>query len=257
MDALARLAERLTQLTSRMTADENAQTFNRLGLTWSDPQGLDLVLATNMVSVGLDVSRLAVMIMNGQPLTVSEYIQASSRVGRGDVPGFVVANYYRSQARSLSHYEGFRGFHESFYRHVEPTSVTPYSFQARLRALHAALIIVVRHGIPELAENSAAGQFDPEDPRIAKIISELKKRCSRADKARGEATAENIDELVSQWAAAVKNSQAQGEQLVYSGADSDRRNQRLIHAHDSTQKGLWATLNSMRNVENNALVRIL
>jgi hypothetical protein len=137
-----RLAERISQLTSHMSADENARTFDRLCMTYNQTDGLDLVLATNMVSVGLDAARLALMVVNGQPLTTAEYIQASSRVGRAEVPGIVVANYYRDQARSLSHYESFRAYHESFYRFVEPSSVTPYTYQARLRALHAALVKV-------------------------------------------------------------------------------------------------------------------
>ena len=115
-----------------------------------------------MVSVGLDVARLALMIVNGQPLTTAEYIQASSRVGRADVPGLVFANYYRHQARSLSHYESFRPYHESFYRFVEPSSVTPQTYQVRSRALHAALVIAVRHVCVHLRSNTSAGQFDKD-----------------------------------------------------------------------------------------------
>ena len=98
---------RIAQLTSRGTAEENARTFERLTNSQEEESCLDAVLATNMVSVGLDVARLAVMIVNGQPLTTAEYIQATSRVGRADVPGLVLINYYRNQARSLSHYESF------------------------------------------------------------------------------------------------------------------------------------------------------
>ena len=106
---------RVAQLTSRRTAQDNAETFQRLAHPREADGCLDAVLATNMVSVGLDVARLALMIVNGQPLTTAEYIQASSRVGRAGVPGLVFANYYRHQARSLSHYETFRPYHESFY----------------------------------------------------------------------------------------------------------------------------------------------
>jgi hypothetical protein len=252
----AQLAQRLTQLTSHMSADDNARTFERLKLSQTDRSGLDLVLATNMVSVGLDVARLAVMVVNGQPLTTAEYIQASSRVGRGEVPGIVVANYYRDQARSLSHYESFRAYHESFYRYVEPTSVTPYTYQARLRALHAALIIAVRHTYARLAANESAGDFVPADPAIAHLIEALKLRCRRADQGRGTDTANHIDALVAQWADAARRA-LDSERLVYHGGDGDRRDQRLIHSHEAKVKGLWATLNSMRNVENTALVKVL
>ena len=125
------LPDKIAQLTSLSSAEENAVTFKRLEKNYSDPQCLDVVLATNMISVGLDVSRLALIIINGQPLSTAEYIQTSSRVGRGDVPGLVIANYYKDQARSLSHYESFRPYHESFYRFVEPSSITPYTYQAR------------------------------------------------------------------------------------------------------------------------------
>ena len=131
---------RIEQLTSTQTVEKNADTFRRLSKRANDTDSIDAVLATNMVSVGIDVSRLALMVVNGQPLTTAEYIQATSRVGRADVPGLVVANYYRHQARSLSHYENFRAYHQSFYRFVEPGSVTPYTYQVRSRALHAALV---------------------------------------------------------------------------------------------------------------------
>ena len=134
-----------------------------------------------MVSVGLDVARLALMIVNGQPLTTAEYIQASSRVGRSEVPGLVFANYYRDQARSLSHYESFRPYHEAFYRFVEPTSVTPYTYQARTRALHAALVIAIRHAGHYLRANNQAGQFSSDHDYVKKVVEALKLRCKDAD----------------------------------------------------------------------------
>ena len=251
------LAERLAQLTSHMSADDNARTFDRLRLPREAPEALDLVLATNMVSVGLDVPRLATMVINGQPLTTAEYIQASSRVGRAEVPGVVVANYYRDQARSLSHYESFRAYHESFYRFVEPTSVTPFTYQARLRALHAALVIALRHADGRLTANERAGAFDPADPATARLIEGLKVRCRRADPGRAEETAAHIDSLAAQWADAAERCRVQRERLVYRGGDRDRRDQRLLYSHEARVKGLWATLNNMRNVEHTALVKIL
>ena len=89
----------------------------------------------------------------------------------------VFANYYREQARSLSHYESFRPYHEAFYRFVELTSVTPYTYQARLRALPAALVIVMRHGGLGLLDNNAAANFDPNDSQVSKAVEQLKRRC--------------------------------------------------------------------------------
>ena len=252
--------DRVTQLTSHMSADENARSFQRLaqGRDISDNTDvLDLALATNMVSVGLDVPRLALMVINGQPLTTAEYIQASSRVGRGDVPGIVVANYYRDQARSLSHYESFRAYHEAFYRFVEPTSVTPYTYQARLRALHAALVIAVRHSSDLLTANSRARDFDPTRPEVARCIEELIKRCRGADPRRGDETAAHIRRLVMQWADAAQRALGKNQGLVYSGSDRDCREMRLLYSHDDRVKAEWPTLHNMRNVEKISLVKIL
>src|SRR5690606_29223250 len=111
-------------------------------------KAVDVVLATNMISVGVDVDRLGLMAVMGQPQSTSEYIQATSRVGRR-FPGLVVTMYNAARSRDRSHYESFRSFHQAMYRQVESTSVTPFSARARDRALHAALISLVRLSIPE------------------------------------------------------------------------------------------------------------
>lgn len=252
-----RLADRITQLTSHMSAQDNARGFERLAKPRGDPDALDLALATNMVSVGLDVSRLAAMVINGQPLTTAEYIQASSRVGRGAVPGIVVANYFRDQARSLSHYESFRAYHEAFYRFVEPTSVTPYTYQARLRALHVALVIAVRHCGGGLAANDRAGAFDPQRPVLAEAIELLVRRCRDADAERGAETEAHLRRLVQQWADTACAAAEQKQGLVYSESDRDRRHLRLLYSHQDRCRGEWVTLHNMRNVENTAVVKIL
>ena len=249
---------RIAQLTSRSTPQENADTFRRLEHKYGNGASLDAVLATNMVSVGLDVARLALMIVNGQPLTTAEYIQATSRVGRGDVPGVVVANYYRHQARSLSHYESFRPYHESFYRFVEPGSVTPFTFQVRSRALHAALVIAIRHSLASLRDNKSAGEFNEESSEVQAVVSELKRRCERAaagpDQARGIAS--HLDRLARQWNDEARRCKEEKKQLNYQARNNDKTADRLLHTHGESRPGLWATLHSMRNVEGTGSLKI-
>ena len=244
-------------LTSNQTAEENAQIFKALGKDKDDEQAIDVALATNMISVGLDVSRLALMIINGQPLTTAEYIQASSRVGRGETPGMVFVNYYKTQARSLSHYENFRSYHDSFYRFVEPSSLTPFTFQARSRALHAALVIVMRHSDIGLLKNDKAGEFNKESDVIKKVIKEMKIRCKFAIGENREIVKKvemHIDKLVAEWKNEAQHCEQNRIKLVYHSKD---RNFNNLICNFEEKNGLWQTLQSMRNVESSALVKLL
>jgi hypothetical protein len=243
-------------LTSNQSAEENAMLFDALTKEKQEIGSIDVVLATNMISVGLDVQRLAVMIINGQPLTTAEYIQASSRVGRGMIPGLVFINYYKTQARSLSHYENFRSYHDSFYRFVEPTSLTPFTYQARSRALHAALVIAMRFSDVGLLENDKAELFDPENDQVRRVIGVMKRRISSAmtDKIKIGKAHDHLDEIVSEWVKEAGYSKVNRRNLVY--FSSDKGSDNLIHDFDDKQ-GLWSTLQSMRNVENVALIKLV
>ena len=243
----------IAQLTSQSTAQENARTFDRLEAPRGAADCLDAVLATNMISVGVDVDRLAAMVINGQPLTTAEYIQASSRIGRAGVPGLVVANYYRHQARSLSHYENFRPYHESFYRFVEPTSVTPFTYQVRKRALHAALVTALRHGCNGLTANATAGRFDKDEAPVQTVVDALKRRCRRADAAAAEETAGHLERLVDEWQAAAARCRRDKRGLHYHCRDNAA--DRLLGEFEGPRPGLWKTLHSMRNIEDTAVLR--
>ena len=250
----ARFQPAVAQLTSRSSAQENARTFDRLAVPRGAPGCLDAVLATNMISVGVDVDRLAAMVVNGQPLTTAEYIQASSRIGRGRVPGLVVANYYRQQARSLSHYENFRPYHESFYRFVEPTSVTPFTYQVRKRALHAALVVALRQGCDDLTANVAAGRFRRDVAQVQAVVEALKRRCRRAAGDAADDTVRHLDRLVDEWHDEAARCRRENRGLHYDCRDESA--DRLLGAFDGVRPGRWSTLNSMRNVEDTTLLSV-
>ena len=247
---------RMRQLWSRHTAEEIADTFERLGEPRGSERCIDAVLSTNMVSVGLDVPRLAVMVVNGQPLTTGEYVQATSRVGRGEAPGIVLANYYRHQARSLSHYERFRPYHESFYRFVEPSSVTPYTFQVRRRALHAALVIAVRHAVDGLNGNKSAGRFDRTGADVGVVVSALKERIRRAFPEKADEAGAHLDHLVEEWRNEARRCRDDRRALHYRARDKAYGRLLCSHGDGIGAPGLWTTLHSMRNVEQSAVLKM-
>ena len=139
----------IAELTSQLSTEEIKEMFEKMGTgileQTADSEPLDLVLASNMLSVGVDINRLGLMLVNGQPKTTSEYIQATSRVGRAEESaGLVVTFFNWSRPRDRSHYERFVGYHQSFYRYVEAVSVTPFSARARERALAGAVTAMIR-----------------------------------------------------------------------------------------------------------------
>lgn len=190
------------ELTSRLSADEIPQILERLSVTYpraseDDDRPLDTLLATNMISVGVDVDRLGLVVVVGPPKTTSEYIQASSRIGRSDkAPGLVVTMYNPAKPRDRSHYEHFRGYHATFYKHVEPTSVTPYSLPVQDRALHALLVVVAR----QLGGLEKPDQIDPKTKLFVDLLRRLKERSERTDADHAEVLEQNLQRLLKHWA---------------------------------------------------------
>jgi hypothetical protein len=148
----------VVELTSRVSTDKVAEARRRLETPFYEiKQRVDCAIATNMISVGLDIPRLGLMVVLGQPKTSAEYIQATSRVGRDDSrPGLVVTLLNVHKPRDRSHYERFRHYHETFYRSVEVASVTPFSARALDRGFAGALVGLARHALPELSPPSGA-----------------------------------------------------------------------------------------------------
>jgi len=159
----------VVELTSRVSTDKVAEARRRLGCAFGEPDRVDCAIATNMISVGLDIQRLGLMVVLGQPKTHSEYIQATSRVGRDDAkPGLVVTLLNIHKPRDRSHYERFRHYHETFYRSVEVASVTPFAARALDRGLAGALVSLARHCEPRMtpplgAEAIAAARASLEE----------------------------------------------------------------------------------------------
>lgn len=148
------------ELTSREPTARIAQSKARLEMPWSSDGRVDVLLASNMISVGVDIERLGVMVVAGQPKTTSEYIQASSRVGRNvRWPGLVVTCFNMAKPRDRSHYERFRTYHESFYRFVEAQSLTPFSGPALDRGLTGTLLAMTRLGDPALTPPPAVADL--------------------------------------------------------------------------------------------------
>ena len=158
------------ELTSRVSTNQVAEARRRLDLRFHEPGRVDCAIATNMISVGLDIQRLGLMLVLGQPKTHAEYIQATSRVGRDDErPGLVVTLLNVHKPRDRSHYERFRHYHDTFYRSVEAGSVTPFAARALDRGLAGALVALARHAEPALGPARGA-------ERIAALRTALERK---------------------------------------------------------------------------------
>ena len=171
---------------------------------WDDGEAraIDVVLATNMLSVGVDVNRLGLMVVNGQPKGTAEYIQATSRVGRSS-PGLVCTVLTWARPRDLSHYETFEHYHSTFYKHVEAQSVTPFSPRAMDRGLTGALLSIVRLENDAFNPNPGAGVLDksdkPEVVQATKVMTDRAWSVSQEGSIKTLA-ADELKERIDEWA---------------------------------------------------------
>ncbi len=241
-----RFINRDIELTSRMNSSDIPEYLEQLSKSWTgniSEYPVDICLATNMISVGVDIQRLGLMTVVGQPKTTAEYIQATSRVGRSKKgPGLVFTIYNCSKPRDRSHFEHFQEYHSKIYSKVEPTSVTPFSAPARERALHAILVGLIRI-------YSELNRFQPRPFPSEEIIEKVKQiiynRVLLIDEAEYEKTFKLIEEKLDFW----KNELP----LAY-GSFGQITNIPLMYPAgtnppEDIKARAWSTPTSMRNVD--------
>lgn len=250
-------AIQLSELTSRVENHKIPEALKSLekslmsGLT---PE--DVVLATNMISVGLDVDRLGLMAVMGQPQSSAEYIQATSRVGRQH-PGLVVTIFNAARTRDRSHYESFNDFHGALYRAVEATSATPFAARSRDRGLHATLVSALRMLVPEL--RSSAGHVRDESPAVDEIMSWIRNRVLAVDPEEAAATSEELERLLNIW----RKAALADDDLPYQDIKKSPRSllidsSKALEDPDfvySTSTIPWPTPRSMRDVDAETILR--
>ncbi len=245
------------ELTSRIPSYEIPARLQQLDRTFIDVQTgefpVDVLLASNMLSVGVDIDRLGLMVVSGQPKTSAEYIQATSRVGR-KYPGLVVDVFNWIRPRDTSHYERFRHYHDTFYRHVEATSVTPFSARARDRALPAVLAGYVRLASESAAAESSARDFRADNPDAATIAAELAERALAAtgrEDIRLDTVAQ-LQYLIEAWDGWAADDDPE---LVYTRLGLGRRDAsparlNLLRSMENRgASGCWPAAGSLREVE--------
>ena len=276
------------ELTSRIASAEIGETLDRLGLEF-DPAydtneafdermaeqkagkkvasrkeiPFDVVLATSMLQVGVDVQRLGLMLVVGQPKNTAEYIQASSRVGRdASRPGLVVALGNWARPRDLAHFEQFRHYHETFYAQVEALSVTPFSPTSLARGIDGLLISMARVVQGSLAEGlspeRSAWRINDQRTAVERMCDRLKKRIEAA--AREELPVKQASDLLvnrlDRWVERAKRAAEMSKTLVYERTGEDDKYLPLIMSPENARAAVgdssqapFVVANSMREVQ--------
>ena len=256
------------ELTSREHTSRIAESKARLARPHTDESHIDVLLASNMISVGVDIDRLGLMVVAGQPKTTAEYIQCTSRVGR-DVrwPGLVVTCFNVHKPRDRSHYEQFAAYHESFYRFVEVTSLTPFSGPALDRGMAGALIAMTRLLDTVMTPAEAAMEIERNRSLGEEAIRRLAERGGLqpgVDGARHEqvvtALAARGRNVLDAWVSIVTEARKDAGRRSYSPYDRDRAaGKALLHTPldedrppEGTDEAKFAAPISMRDVEPSA-----
>ena len=243
----AREVDDITELTSRVSSSQIPDILDRLAVPFNRAGSCDVLLASNMISVGVDIPRLGLMLVNGQPKGIAEYIQATSRVGRGMVPGLVMTVYNNAKSRDRSHYETFQTWHSTLYREVEAASVTPFSSRARDRAMHAVLVALVRHLIPAM---QTSPQLAPGlEAKVRALADIIRSRADDVDPEEAIAVSAELDDLVQRWMSRSGMRGYWNDRQINTSLLISAERAAELRATGRAPGSAWPTPNSMRNVE--------
>lgn len=236
------------EITSRVSSYDIPKRLKQLETPYTSKECLDTAIATNMIAVGMDVDRLGLMVVTGQPKQNSEYIQATSRIGRS-FPGLVVTLYNPYRPRDLSHYENFTGYHSQLYRFVEGTTATPFSARARDRVMHALIISAIRLRYPEMAANeSASAIISLSADQLADIKTIVLDRLNIVKPAAKHDAEQEIDVFINNW----KLLASRPKELRYYVLKADKYSRLMNTYGEACDDSEKATLRSMREVESAA-----
>ena len=253
----ARVLSNIDELSADITRTEAFDVKRRLELPYKDPRSLDLVSVTSMLSVGVDIQRLGLMQVTGQPRQTSEFIQATSRVGRSDDwPGLVLVNYIASNTRDRSHYEQFYSYLNSVNRFVEPTSVTPGAEPALRRVLPTCLMILGRHLLPMNGRNQC-GNFNASDNLTKSVFSLFEKRLQDADPSEKNLISKLLNEHLDTWSNAIKNNPGPTHWHPKGGKVGGNVSFLTKDFGDFLTKAEWDVLQSMRHVDSEIGVKLV
>ncbi|MFE2421495.1 helicase-related protein [Streptomyces hokutonensis] len=184
------------EMTSRLRQDQIPEAMEKLARTTETAGAVDVCLASSLIEVGIDIDRLSLMTVVGQPKSTSQYIQVTGRVGRRvDRPGLIVTLYGAAKPRDRSHFEHFRSYHQRLYAQVEPTSATPFAPPVLDRALHAVLVAYIRQMAPRVLDDP----FPFPEDLFERAANLLRARAVVCDVAEVNRIDELIDKRRREW----------------------------------------------------------
>lgn len=266
-----RQASNHAELTSRIDGSQITQKLDDLSLkhnSENQQQAIDTLIATSMLSVGIDVDRMNVMYVVGQPKLTSEYIQATSRVGRRDL-GSIWAIYNSGRSRDRSHYETFQSYHQNLYKYVEATSVTPYSEPALNKAVAAVIVAMLRNTVPDLSGDEDAGNILKHLNQLEDAKNYLLNRIENSEdgvELYYEKAKEILNDFCDRWQELANDCVVNtSKKLVYfryamSKSKNDQVEQVLLRGfedHRAARQSAVPVMQTMRNVEEPAKVRVV